>query len=854
MSWITKLNEAYDCGISGASDLIPIGFTQKEVKYHVILNADGTFDTAEEFPAKTFLTIPTSPKAEGRTGDTGTPFPLADQLKYLVCEEDKTNPRYILYMAALTEWCGESDAPECLCILKSYLEQKTLLKDMTEKAHLAVKYGEGEKYGKEKDAKSMVIFSVHCADGADRIWERADVRESWNRRIANNASNRDGLCYATGAILPIMENHPKVQGNAKLVSGKDAEYPFVYKGRFAEDGSAAAVSYEVAAKAYNALDWLVQKQGFRKYGLTMVTWNTNGNHSPAALIPEEFWRSEEDEEEEPEPPDTFEAYSQAVRDAALGRRDKMGGYDPKRVNEVDILGMEAATDGRMSINYYQEIPIPEDGKDDYIARLENWYLSCRWGKYSFKQKREIIFTPKPHDIAEAVMGVQAVKTADGDKRIEKSATKQMRQLYLRIQGCITDGRLLPKDMVRSAYDRAVQPQQFRKAADNTWSETAWRETISTTCALIYKQYADEGRLMFRDANLMEQCRDRSYLYGRLLAIADFAEFDAMERQNGRMTNSVTMMPAFVQRPKEAWLRLHGKLIPYLAKLETAKADAYQNLLGAVEALFLPEERESDAPLTELFLPGYYSQRQTLFRTRCAPKTGGFRWPEERSELYGCMAAIAEAAELCASKGERCGRSNVLQYMNMLVQRPVEIWPYLHERMIPYLEKLGSRATEYEKLLHCCEERFPAGKRGDNTPLDSRFLHGYYVTRHALTETLCIPAEKRLRPEPMSRDDVFGALLGLEDSTERYVMDRIMKLTEKDFRLSNALRYCASFARKPMSTWKLLKDKLLPHQKRMPDGGVSVSKKIETLENILKKHGWDTDEALDGTYLSHFYRN
>ena len=31
-------------------DLVPIGFTEKKIKYNVILSADGEFVTAQQFP------------------------------------------------------------------------------------------------------------------------------------------------------------------------------------------------------------------------------------------------------------------------------------------------------------------------------------------------------------------------------------------------------------------------------------------------------------------------------------------------------------------------------------------------------------------------------------------------------------------------------------------------------------------------------------------------------------------------------------------------------------------------------------------------------------------------------------
>ena len=69
MSWIQKLCEVYDV-MSGeeSCDLVPIGFTEKKIKYNVILSADGEFVTAQQFPKESQLCIvPTTSAAEGRT-------------------------------------------------------------------------------------------------------------------------------------------------------------------------------------------------------------------------------------------------------------------------------------------------------------------------------------------------------------------------------------------------------------------------------------------------------------------------------------------------------------------------------------------------------------------------------------------------------------------------------------------------------------------------------------------------------------------------------------------------------------------------------------------------------------------
>lgn len=853
MSWMEKLCEAYDSAIDAdqsgeASPLIPVGFTRKEIKYHIILSAEGEFVSAEEWEAKTFATIPSSPKAESRTGDSGTPFPLADQLKYLVSEEGE-NPRFGKYMEQLSAWCERPEAPECLRRLKNYLEQGTLLADLTGRAHLKVKYykdagGKGE-YG--PDAKAFAIFSVESDledEQGDALWKRRDIRESWGAYLGAAGTENDPLCYVEGRRLPGIDSHPKVQGNAKLISAKDNEFPFQYKGRFAEDRSAANVSYDASIRAHNALSWLVSRQGFQKYGMTLVAWNINGCPVP---VPVEDFPLEPFLETPKKKPDTFQAYARHLKTARAGYGNQLEKYGKsRRADEVVILGMEAATDGRMSITYYQEMK-----GGDYIDRLQEWYRTCCWNIWSWSDRAYQIATPTPRQIAEAVMGTDSVQTAEQDKRCEKAASKLMRQLHMRLLSCIANQSRLPEDMVRSAFRRAVSPQGFT-TREGRWAENGWRNCLAVTCALIRKKQSEEGAPA--DLVLAVNSTDRDYLYGRLLATADFAEWDSVDRPKEYLSNAVRYMQRFVQRPFVTWPQIHAKLIPYLNRLGK-KRRRYQTLMGQIELLFRTEDRRSAASLSFGFLQGYYCQRQALFQEEREAEAVPYRLPTGRSELYGCLLAVADLAEACGADPDRESMTNALGRMAACAAVPLGTWPRIHAKVIPYLEKLGSQAEGYSRLFRRIEGRFTPEDRSSDAPLDGAFLHGYYGMRQAvLTGSL----EQEERPAnthymPDTREAVYGRLLGLGNGLERWVMDVIQKIPEEEYRPSNALRFMETFGRRPASTWRYLRGKLRPYEKKLHLQAGLYTEELERLEAILTERQWDNDTPLKGSYLNEYYR-
>ena len=380
-----KLCEASAAGIicdqsKDKAALVPLGFVRKKVKYHVVLTLGGQFVSADELADELqFQEIPSTPQAESRTGDKGAPFPLSEQLKYLVFEESNL-PRFHQYMEQLKAWCDQPGAPACLRAVYIYLDRHTLLADLEGQPGLKLKYYKDVKkrQGTGEDAKAMVCFSVQMQDeSSDDLWMRADVKESWNRYLADKLPGNRDFCYVEGKMLPVMENHPKLQGNAKLISAKDMEYPFQYRGRFAEERSAALVSFDASARAHNALAWLIARQGMQKYGMTWVVWNTNGALMRVPIDQKNGFMEEEEEEDEDTDSrvviDTFEGYAREVRDAALGKRKKLDMYNPERVNYAVMIGLEAATDGRMSVTYYQEYP-----GNEYVDHLESWYRDCCW--------------------------------------------------------------------------------------------------------------------------------------------------------------------------------------------------------------------------------------------------------------------------------------------------------------------------------------------------------------------------------------------------------------------------------------------------------------------------------------------
>ena len=109
-----------------------------------------------------------------------------------------------------------------------------------------------------------------------------------------------------------------------------------------------------------------------------------------------------------------------------------------------------------------------------------------------------------------------------------------------------------------------------------------------------------------------------YLYGRLLAVAHWAEQKTRNKdESPRPTNAERFMTKFAASPYVTWPFISKKLEPYLCKLQSNvetigwynKAQwAFQEIHNA----FAPDDYASNKPLEGEFLLGYHCQISALY--------------------------------------------------------------------------------------------------------------------------------------------------------------------------------------------------------------------------------------------------
>lgn len=630
MSWIERCYEIYDRNShfignmdSGKMPLVPVAHTTQQVHIEVRISGNGEFRGARVLgPEEITTIIPCTEESSARTSGA-VPHPLVDKLQYLAGDYKlfggEKESCWKPYIEGLKAWCDSLyGTPEIKAVL-SYLTKGVLIADLvnerilfTDEKNQLIKKWEGDKdetpsifksvKGKDGPFESFVKFIV---DGRDiskdhKLWE-SFIAYSSTRGKAK------GYCYASGKETELATLSPyKIRhagDRAKLISSNDSTN-FTYRGRFLHPKEAVGIGFEVNQKAHSALRWMIAKQGKIISGAAFLVWGTKGEKVPQVLGDSldilQKWDAgiydELIEDDEEKTSDTKEVFAKAFNKALAGYRTEL-----TLTAQISVIVLDAAVPGRMGIRYYKEL-----SGSRLMENLENWHHTYKWqmsyrkikGKNkSGKDDIRITFigAPSPEDIAKAAYG-------------ELVDDKLKQQTVERIMPCIIDGKLLPRDILRVAVNRAVHSIGLERWEAN--------KTQQIACALIRGYYEKRYKEVFSMA-VDESIKDRSYVFGRILACAEqveryaqnLASHGAEEAGSKRPTNAERLMFAYTLHPVNTLTVLQEKLRPYIDRIKAntvSDPQRYAQMLRLISELGV--QNYTNDKLGDKFLLGYASQK------------------------------------------------------------------------------------------------------------------------------------------------------------------------------------------------------------------------------------------------------
>jgi len=108
---------------------------------------------------------------------------------------------------------------------------------------------------------------------------------------------------------------------------------------------------------------------------------------------------------------------------------------------------------------------------------------------------------------------------------------------------------------------------------------------------------------------------RDYLYGRLLAVAERIEEEALRvAGEDRPTTAARLMQRFADHPCSTWRTIELALQPYMQRLQAVRGGFLHNmrvLLDDIVNSFRAADFASERRLSGEFLLGYHCQRRAL---------------------------------------------------------------------------------------------------------------------------------------------------------------------------------------------------------------------------------------------------
>lgn len=615
MSWTNELYNVYEqnCGRDDLSPkLLPLSHSTANAQVQLTITENGEFVTARKVEKEEAETIIPVTEASAARSSGVCSHPFADKLiyiagdysKYIDGKKSDNSKHFECYITQLKIWAESEFSHPAVKAVYKYLEKSCLINDLISSKVLVADEDTGILKDKIKIAgiaqeDSFVRFCVQYDNDLKEIytWKDTTLYDSfinYNNYVFSKENSLQ-LCYATGEMLAPTYKHPsKIRNSgdkAKLISSND-ESGFSYRGRFDNKEQAISVSYEFSQKMHSALKWLISRQGiYIENSLVLVVWESCMRQLPDITKPayDDYYEEGDDISQEFEYPVTFANYKEVLQKNIFGQTFLLNDYE----NTV-VMGFDAATTGRLSISLYSELPVSE-----FLSNVEKWHEDTAWVRFNSKKRCNIINSFSLKEIINYAFGNEQ------DKFI-KCKPEVMKDYICRLVPCVTEAKNIPEDIVRALINKASNPLKYN-------NEYNWRKVLEAACGMIRKQKIENKEEC--SMSLDKNCTNRSYLYGRLLAIADVAEASTYSKEEERTTNAKRYFETFANRPCTTWDVISKRLEPYLQKMPTGSEIYYRKLINEVVDMFDREVFCDNSKLEPEYLHAYSCQVRELYKSK-----------------------------------------------------------------------------------------------------------------------------------------------------------------------------------------------------------------------------------------------
>ncbi|MCI2170596.1 type I-C CRISPR-associated protein Cas8c/Csd1 [Schleiferilactobacillus perolens] len=599
-------NNAKDAGVfkSGADfALLPLAHVSVKVPIQVTLTETGNFLSAMALPKEDQLTVIPATSESATRSSNPDPMPLQDKVRYCAGdfadslankkEQEKAREDHQRYTTLLGGWAESTDVPQTVRVIYRYILQDSLLDDLLR-----------EFQGDDKTRKSVEKGDPYIRFRVDALpdpWSDQTMFRSWTSYYLTQQQahgNDIGIDYLTGRAEPTTKLNEKninpATSGAKLVSANDSG-GYTYRGMFTDDDF-YSIGYAQSQKITHALKWLIQRQGIQRDSRVFLFW-TRGDDS--ALVASMKILATNDPRvamyqhaQKKQQTDTGADVAQSFRERLLGYTAEISDGRP-----INVMFLDAATTGRMAVVYYDLLQ--SDLLKDNVMR---WGDQARIVRYWRGQPTDVVPT-----LMQVIRGAYSV-----GKEGTRFATLAKRAMS-RLLPAIIHARPIPEDIFAAFQRHIMRPLSYLSGGIDTGTGLGnWYTDV-----LRFSAVANYNRKGVDSMTLDPTSTDRSYLYGRLVAVANAAEqaaiHDAKKRggaQSDRTTTAIRFLTNVSERPATTWNRIWLAVNrSYLDRMNGAQRYYYTKQMNEIMNL-LPNQ-EDDTALGPLFPIGFAHQSEAM---------------------------------------------------------------------------------------------------------------------------------------------------------------------------------------------------------------------------------------------------
>ena len=620
MDFFTALLRAYeaaedtgwvDNAQKSSSPLLPIYHTSRRSNgkntIAVLLDNEGNFMKADFMADGESIIFPVTSDSVARSGKNPAPHPLVDKLTYYLSEIDQG--QYDAYHRQLDEWisqCQEQEVKRFLSHIQRFLLQDDFIEKIVQSLYGRVTSREGLKVtflNSDDSEKTIDLSTAFLEFKIDQfigyqtvsVTNYLDLHKVYISYVESN-QQADIICNISGKQEVLAAKHRGLIGNAKLISvSNNIE---TYKGRFKEREDVFTVGNQTSEKIHLMAKFLLENEHTHAWlgsGQHLINWFSDDLTNETQLditTPKvedngmfDFGETSSDDG----PKFQVTEANKKISSAYIHGKKEFGDgatYYVAIVNKTN--------DGRVALKYFRQLAASQ-----LLDNLNKWQDKYSW---QFKKKNEEYAECPPSyiDIILVAYGV------DRGRFLELDNDKFKSDQFQKLATAMIDGKDVPETILGKLRDNIKQRQRY----GNTWNKV-----LFVSLALLHKNNKEEFTPMLDHEN-----KNRSYLFGRLLAIFELLELQRYQldgSKNNRITNAERYWSAYTSQPAKLMMNLTNKIRPYEEAVKLNSPGIFKKLdkerVEIMDSLSpLMQDRGINDPLDYRFIFGYYAEKKYFY--------------------------------------------------------------------------------------------------------------------------------------------------------------------------------------------------------------------------------------------------